>query len=190
MDKLNIIAGYKPSSMGEAIAVQIQLEAHFGITSEIKVTQSNFNLTWYVVKEKRTDIIGPAIHRLIVSSLSSEHVYKNLETFIRIVADLVTKTTPVDKPVEAICGDIRMAHHKYVESQGRMLQPSPRLIIHSSGTTTFNDTSLYSDCISFAASTGSYVVTPTNAYPVTLGNASPPGQSDDDIIILNYLSKN
>lgn len=182
MDTLNIIAGYKPSSIGEAIAVQIELEAHFGITSEIKVTQSNFNLTWYVVKEKRTDIIGPPIHRLVVSSLSSEHVYKNLETFIRIVADLVTKTTPVDKPIQAICVDIRMAHHEYVESQGRMFQPSPRLIIHSSGATTFNNNPSYSGYTSFTTSTSSY--------PVNLGNPSLPGQSDDDIIILNYLSKN
>ena len=186
MDKLNIIAGYKPSSIGEAIAVQTELEAYFDITSEIKVTQSNFNLTWYVVKEKRADIIGPPIHRLVVSSLSSEHVYKNLETFIRIVADLVAKTSTIDKPVEAICGDIRMAHHEYVESKGRMFEPSARLIVRSNGTTTFNSNS-YSGYIS---TTTAYPVTIESTYPVTTGNANLSSQSDDDIIILNYLSKN
>jgi hypothetical protein len=186
MDKLNIIAGYKPSSIGEAIAVQTELEAYFDITSEIKVTQSNFNLTWYVVKEKRADIIGPPIHRLVVSSLSSEHVYKNLETFIRIVADLVAKTSTIDKPVEAICGDIRMAHHEYVESKGRMVEPLARLIVRSNGTTTFNSNS-YSGYIS---TTTAYPVTIESTYPVIIGNANLSSQSDDDIIILNYLSKN
>jgi hypothetical protein len=201
MDKLNIIAGYKPSSIGEAIAVQTELEAYFDITSEIKVTQSNFNLTWYVVKEKRADIIGPPIHRLVVSSLSSEHVYKNLETFIRIVADLVAKTSTIDKPVEAICRDIRMAHHEYVESKGRMFEPSARLIVRSNGTTTFNSNP-YSG---YSSTTTTYPVTTCfykpidwknissnleSTYPVTTGNANLSSQSDDDIIILNYLSKN
>jgi hypothetical protein len=79
-----------------------------------------------------------------------------------------------------------MAHHEYVESKGRMFEPSARLIVRSNGTTTFNSNS-YSGYIS---TTTAYPVTIESTYPVIIGNPNLSGQSDDDIIILNYLSKN
>jgi hypothetical protein len=116
MDQLNIIVGYQPSSLGEAFALQRELGRNFGITCDFTPTLSNFNMIWYVVKETK-GVIGPPVHRLIVSNKQSFDVYTNLDNFIRV---LISRGgyKHSDHSLNQICQSIRVAHHEYVESRG------------------------------------------------------------------------